>query len=30
MLPLRIVLESLGAIVTYDAVSKVTTIVWTH
>jgi hypothetical protein len=30
MLPLRFVVESLGAIVTYDALSKVITIVWTH
>lgn len=30
MLPLRFVVESLGAIVTYKAVSKVITIVWTH
>jgi hypothetical protein len=30
MLPLRFVVESLGAIVTYNAVSRVITIVWTR
>lgn len=30
MLPLRFVVESLGAIVTYDAAARVINVVWTH
>lgn len=30
MLPLRVVVESLGVVVTYNAITRVIPIVWTH
>lgn len=30
MLPLRVVVESLGVVVTYNAITRVIRIVWTH